>query len=88
MIVQTLTMTISGIQIDIQAAIIIDTSYGRQVSFQHIFFARAIPGGDQYPSNSNFKTLCFKQPCQNGGLCVVVSNSYNCIYLIFVYLLK
>ena len=83
-----LTLSINGIQIDIQAAIIIDTSYGRQVSFQHIFFARAIPGGDQYPSNSNFKTLCFKQPCQNGGLCVVVSNSYNCIYLIFVYLLK
>lgn len=76
---KTLTLTINGIQIDIQAAIIISSSSKKQVSFQHIYFARVEPGGDNFPS-TNISTICTKNPCQNGGYCVVLSKTtYNCL---------
>ena len=43
---KTLTLTINGIQVDVQAAIVIDTKHKNQVSFKHIYFARVQPGGD------------------------------------------
>ena len=74
---KTVTLTINGIQVDIQAAIVIDIKHKNQVSFKHIYFARVQPGGD---SISNVTTPCTKTPCQNGGFCVVVTNKlYNCL---------
>jgi len=70
-------MSINGIQVDIQAALIIDPQKG-QIGFQHIYFARAYPGGDEYAPASNKTTPCSKQPCQNGGLCVASSTTYEC----------
>ena len=48
---------------------------------QYIYFARATPGGDEYPSanNQTTDTPCSNKPCQNGGLCVITSNTYNCL---------
>ncbi len=77
---KTITLVINGIQVDIQAAIIIDTTYGTQVAFQHVYFARAFPGGDAYEPGSNKTTPCSSRPCENGGLCVVTSNTtFNCL---------
>ena len=74
------TLTINGIQVDIQAAIIIDPTYGTQISFQHIYFARVNPGGDNYAAANNMTTPCSNTPCANGGFCVVVTKtSYNCL---------
>ena len=72
-------MTISGIQVDIQAALVIDTTYGTQVNFEHIYFARANLGGDYYGSALNRTTPCSSSPCQNGGLCSLInSTAFNC----------
>jgi hypothetical protein len=44
-----------------------------------MYIVRANPGGDEYAPN-NQTTPCSNKPCQNDGLCVVVSNtSYNCL---------
>ena len=73
-------MPINGIQVDIQAAIIIDSKFGTQISFQHIYFARVNPGGDNNGGDVNTTNICTKKPCQNGGFCVVVTNTtYNCL---------
>ena len=80
---------------DIQAAIIVNSAFGTEVSFQHIYFARANPGGDEYAAGSNKTTPCSSNPCQNGGLCVVDSrqSSFNCLctagnfYFLIVYVL-
>ena len=75
-----MTLIINGFQVDIQAAIIIDSKFGNEVSFEHIYFARANPNGDQYDSPSNNTTPCTKNPCQNGGLCVLLSKThYSCL---------
>ena len=75
-----LTLSINGIQIDIQAAIIISSS-GRLLSFQHIYFARVNPIGDVAENNTN---PCSNNPCQNDGFCVVVSNTiHECIMIYF-----
>jgi hypothetical protein len=70
------TISINGIQVDIQAAIII-SSTGQQLSFQHIYFARANPIGDE---GVNITTSCSKNPCQNSGFCIVVTKTdYKCL---------
>ncbi len=75
-----MTLTINGIQVDIQAAIVIGSQYGDQVSFQHIYYSRVTPGTDIHASANNRTTLCSRRPCQNGGLCVVTSSTtYQCL---------
>jgi hypothetical protein len=70
-------LTISGIQVDIQAAIIIDKSFGRQVSFEHIYFARVNLGGDY---SNNLTNPCLSSPCKNGGLCSLIdSTNFTCL---------
>ena len=75
-----LTLPINGIQVDIQAAIILDSSDHTQISFEHIYFARVNPGGDSYAAANNETTPCTQSPCRNGGFCVVVTDTkYNCL---------
>jgi hypothetical protein len=74
------TLTINGIQIDIQAVIIIDLNFGNQLSFQNIYYARVTPTADTYPSGIKPVTLCSKAPCKNGGYCVSTSSTtYDCL---------
>ena len=40
---QAITLTIYGIQVDIQAAIIINSQTGIQMSFNNVYFVRLIP---------------------------------------------
>lgn len=64
---------------DIQAAIIIDAKFGAQISFQYVYFVRANPLSDNF-AGSNATTPCSSEPCQNGGFCVLLSNTtYNCL---------
>ena len=65
---------------DIQAAIVIDSTYKTQISFEHIYIARVNPGGDSYGSSTNASTPCSRVPCQNNGFCVVITNTtYKCL---------
>ena len=77
--IQIVTLLINGIQVDIQAVIIIDKSSGQQLSgSNYMYFARATPGGDEAANNKT--TPCSNNPCQNGALCVIVTNkNYNCL---------
>ena len=74
---KAITLTIYGIQVDIQAAIVISAQTGVQLSFQHVYFARLTPAGsdqsDAY-SNSSVFNPCLPNPCQNQGLCYLSIN--------------
>lgn len=74
-------MSINGIQVDIQAAIVIGTQFGTQIDFQHLFFVRANPGNDNYPiDDRNISSPCMNYPCKNDGFCVVLNDtSYDCL---------
>ncbi len=44
-----------------------------------MYFVRATPGGDEY-GVANIQTPCSYNPCQNEGICVVISNTvYTCL---------
>ena len=77
--IQIATLLINGIQVDIQAVIIIDKSSGQQlIGSKYMYFARATPVGGE--SANNKTTPCSNNPCQNGALCVIVGNqAYNCL---------
>jgi hypothetical protein len=56
---------INGFQVEIHSVIIIDAAYRNQVSFKHIYYARANPAGDP-SSNFNANSPCSVNPCLNG----------------------
>lgn len=71
-----MTLYINGVQVDIQAAIVINSVTGTQLSFQHIYFARVAQNAED--DNSNH--LCEPNPCQNGGTCLSTTNfTYICL---------
>lgn len=71
------TLIIYGIQFDIQAAAVINSQTGAQISFQHIYFARVNAFGsdvsDQY-ANVTVNNPCSPNPCSNQGLCTISIN--------------
>ena len=74
------TLQINGIQVDIQAAIVIDTAVGTQVSYEHVYFARVNPGGANSISAFDALTPCSQSPCINGGSCIASKNeTFKCI---------
>lgn len=81
------TLVIYGIQVDIQAAVVINSRTGVQIAFQHVYFARVASVGsdlnDLY-SNVNVKNPCSPNPCNNDGLCTLSVNfTYACVCTAF-----
>ena len=72
-----MTIHINGVQVDIQAAIVINSITGTQVSFQHIYFARLI---GENAETENLKDPCIPNPCKNNSLCLPTeNNNYSCL---------
>ena len=80
---KAITLSIYGIQVDIQAAIIISSKNATQLSFQHVYFTKLTPAGsDQSDSDSNTSANnpCLPNPCLNQGLCQLSINyTYTCL---------
>ena len=70
-----MTIHLNGVQVDIQAAIVINSITGVQTSFQHIYFARI--GGDNMDKNDD---PCIPNPCKNNGLCLPsINRTFSCL---------
>ena len=76
---------INGTQIDIQAAIVYDTTIGLQTSYQHVYEVRNnIVGDDQNDifNKNNVSNPCFSNPCKNNGSCISgFGGAFVCICL-------